>query len=64
MNSQQIIKIIVTVAIAIVLWRIVSGIIVAVTVPFIVLFAQIFRVLLAVAAILLILRFLGIGTKK
>ncbi len=64
MNTQQIIKIAVTVVVALVLLKIVSGILLAVTVPLIVLVVKIFRVLLAVAAILLILKFLGVGLKK
>ena len=64
MNTQQIIKIAVTVVVALVLLKIVSGILLAVTVPLIVLVVKIFRVLLAVAAILLILKFLGVGLQK
>lgn len=64
MNTQQIIKIAVTVVVALVLLKIVSGILLPVTVPLIVLVVKIFRVLLAVAAILLILKFLGVGLKK
>ena len=64
MNIQQIIKIAVTVVVALVLLKIVSGILLAVTVPLIVLVVKIFRVLLAVAAILLILKFLGVGLNK
>ena len=64
MNIQQIIKIAVTVVVALVLLKIVSGILLAVTVPLIVLVVKLFRVLLAVAAILLILKFLGVGLKK
>ena len=64
MNIQQIIKIAVTVVVALVLLKIVSGVLLAVTVPLIVLVVKIFRVLLAVAAILLILKFLGVGLKK